>query len=226
MVRLTITWRYCVAFYCVIMLYVSLHELVHHFAGYLICGDWGYKSFNYFATACEGTAKSWYATYAGPLFTYAMMYVGVWLLGRKDSAYLRHLGFAMIFAQLPLQRMINPFLQMNDEFVATVGLFGDTPASYWGTIVVIWAICLPALARAYRAIENGGRWLWFLFYLVLFPYVLWGPVFGLLEYLMVGRGVLAQTFIGIGLLFILNEIVTIAAYFYTKRFIDPGYSPG
>ena len=102
MVRLRITWKYCIAFYCIIMLYASLHELIHHFSGYLICGDWGYKTFNYFATACEGTRKSWYATYTGPLFSFLMMYVGAYFLKNQESSYRRHLGFAMIFAQTPL----------------------------------------------------------------------------------------------------------------------------
>ena len=55
-ITLRVTWKYCLAFYCIGMLYVSLHELAHHFAGYLICGEWGYKSFNYFSTACDTTA--------------------------------------------------------------------------------------------------------------------------------------------------------------------------
>ncbi len=223
MITLRITWKYCVAFYCIIMLYVSLHELVHHFSGYLICGDWGYKSFNYFATACEGTSKSWYATYTGPLFSFAMMYVGAHLIRKNKSSYLTHLGFAMIFAQLPLQRMISPLFRMNDEYVATVNLFGDSPWTYWSTIVVIWFVCLPPLIQAYKVIANERKWVWFLFYLALFPYVLWGPIFGTLEYLMVNKDFLAQTFIGIGLLFIINELVTVVAYFFTKRFIDPEY---
>ena len=41
MVKLKITFRYCIAFYCLVTLYVSFHELTHHVAGYLICGDWG-----------------------------------------------------------------------------------------------------------------------------------------------------------------------------------------
>lgn len=51
--KIKITWKYTIAFYCMVMLYVSLHELVHHFAGSAICGDWGYKTFNYFETACS-----------------------------------------------------------------------------------------------------------------------------------------------------------------------------
>jgi hypothetical protein len=222
-IRLKLTWSYCLAFYCIGMLYASLHELVHHFAGALLCGAWGYKSFNYFETACEGTARSWYATYAGPLFTYAVMYVGAWFLLRSSSNYRKHLGFAMIFAQLPLQRMTSPFFHMNDEYAATVNLFGHSALNYWLVILVIWLVCVPPLWIAYRAIENRRRALWFLFYLVLFPYVLVGPFFFTLEYLMVTRGVLAQTFIGIGWLFIINEIVTIVLYVWARKFIDPDW---
>ena len=221
MVTLRITWRYCLAFYCIGMLYVSLHELAHHFAGYLICGDWGYKTFNYFSTACDESKESLLATYVGPLFTFAVMYVGAYFLKHSASNYRKHLGFALIFAQIPLQRMICPFFYMNDEYYATATLFGPTPLVYWMVIVVIWAICLPPLVRAYKSIENRQRLLWFLFYLVVFPYVLVGPFFLALEYLMVNKGFLAQTYIGIGLLFIINEIVTIVLYFMTKKLIDP-----
>ena len=119
MIKLKITWKYCLAFYCIIMLYASLHELIHHFAGYFICGDWGYKTFNYFETACETDRKSLLATYMGPLFSFTMMYVGAYFLIKKSSNFIKHLGFAMIFAQLPFQRMVSPFFKMNDEFYAT-----------------------------------------------------------------------------------------------------------
>lgn len=221
MVKLRVTFSYCVAFYCVVMLYLSLHELVHHFSAYLICGDWGYKTFNYFETACEGTRKSLYATYAGPIFTFGMMYVGASFLMKGASDYRRHLGFALIFAQWPLQRMINPFFKMNDEYYATAGLFGATDLNYWLVILTIFCVCLPPLLIAYRAIKNKHKLIWFLFYLVLFPYLLVGPFFFLLEYLLVERGFLAQPIIGIALLFLINEIVTIAMYFLTKKHIDP-----
>ena len=205
------------------MLYVSLHELIHHFAGYLVCGDWGTKSFNSFVTTCENEKKTYLATYAGPLFSYIIMYVGMYMLNVKNSTYKKHLGFALIFAQLPFQRMTSPFFKMNDEFYATAKLYGDTTFVYWAVITVIWIICLPPLIHAYKSIENKYKILWFLFYTTLFPYLLWGPVFGGLEYLLVTKKFLAQPIIGIGLLFIINEIVTILAYFYTKKYIDPHY---
>lgn len=198
-----------------------MHELVHHFSGYIICGDWGYKTFNYFETSCEGSPQSWYATYMGPVFSFVMMYIGAYFINKGLSTFKKHLGFAMIFAQLPLQRMISPFFRMNDEFYATAQLFGNTTLNYWIVIVIIWIICIPPLITAYKAIKNNRKLPWFLFYLVLFPYILWGPVFGLLEFLMVQKGIMSHTFIGIGLLFIINELVTIAAYFIFKKYINP-----
>jgi hypothetical protein len=203
------------------MLYVSLHELIHHAAGYLIFGDWGVKTFNYFETACENDKKSLAATYIGPMVTFAMMYFGMNLLKTGNSEYKKHLGFAIIFAQLPFQTMTSPFFRMNDEFYATAKIFGNTTIVYWSVIIIIWQICLPPLIKAFQVIGNRNRTLWFLFYLILFPYLLWGPFFGGLEYLMVEKKVLAQSVVGIGLLFILNKIITIIAYFFTKKYIDP-----
>jgi hypothetical protein len=221
MITIKITWKYCLAFYCLIMLYSSLHELVHHFVGYAVCGAWGYKTFNYFKTACEGSPVTLLATYAGPVFSFAMMWVGAYLLKSKNaSAYTKQLAFALIFAQMPLQRMLMCFFKMNDEYYATAQLFGHTTWVYWLVIISIWLCCVPPLIVAYKAIGNKYKIAWFLFYAFLFPYLLWGPVFALLEYLLVSKHVMDGTIIGIAYLFILNEVVTIAGYMLTKKYFD------
>ncbi len=211
------------AFYCMVMLYASLHELVHHFVGSAICGDWGYKTFNYFKTTCSDDQKQKYiATFAGPVFTFAIMWIGAWMLRKKEATeYTKQIGFALIFAQLPLQRMIMPFFELNDEYYAAVKIWGRSDELMWIVAGIIWLICVPPLIEAYKAIENKRKWLWFIFYFTLFPYILWGPIFGGLEYLLVNKGVLSGTFIGIAYLFIINEIVTIIGYIYTKKYFDP-----
>lgn len=221
MVKLKLTLKYCIALYCITMLYASLHELVHHFAGFLVCGEWGYKSFNSFETACEGESISYLATYAGPVFTFIMMYVGMYLLRANKSAFHSQLGFAMIFAQMPVQRMQGPIMGFNDELYATGQLFGYSTVNTWIVIILVWAICIPPLIQAFKAIQNRHRLLWFLLFALLLPYILFGPMFFLLEYLMLEKGVLDQTVIGIGLLFIINEIVTILLYLKTKKYLDP-----
>ncbi|MBP6775015.1 MAG: hypothetical protein KA154_18655 [Gemmatimonadaceae bacterium] len=221
-VTLAVTWRSCVALYCVVMLYASLHELVHHVAGYAACGAWGYKTFNYFSTACEGSTSSWMATFAGPAFSYAMMWVGWWCLARaKSTALQRQLGFAMIFAQLPLQRLSGPLFGHNDEYFAAWHLFGVSATTRWVTFAVICACCIPPLVGAWRAIRNRRRAGWFLLYFTLLPYLLWGPFFALLEYLLTQRHVLDGQTIGIAHLFLINEVVTIIAFVFTKRWLDP-----
>jgi len=223
MIKLKITWKYCLALYFLTMLYSSLHELVHHFTGYIICGSWGYKTFNYFRIACEDNMMGYLATYAGPLFTFAMLWIGAWILKNKNSSnYKKHFAFALIFAQMPAQRMITPFFKMNDEYYTTASLFGHTQFVYWGVLIIIWAICIPPLVIAYKAIQNKYRSLWFLFYLLLFPYLLWGPPFALLEYMLVNRHIMDGTVIGIANLFILNEVVTVVGYYLTKKFFYAG----
>lgn len=221
MVKLKLTLKYCIALYCITMLYASLHELVHHFAGYLVCGAWGVKTFNSFETACKGENISYLATYAGPVFTFTMMYVGISMLRANKSHFQSQLGFALIFAQMPVQRMLGPIMGFNDEMYATGNLFGYTTANTWIVTIVVWAICIPPLVQAYKAIQNKQRLLWFLLYALLLPYILFGPIFFLLEYLMLEKGVLDQAVIGIGLLFVVNEVVTILLYLKTKKYLDP-----
>lgn len=223
MVNLKITGRYCLALYCLTMLYTSLHELVHHFAGYLVCGDWGYKTFNSFSTACEHLPKTYIATYAGPLFSFIMMYVGMAYLKPAHSVFKRQLGFALIFTQMPAQRMAGPILGFNDELYATSRLFGASAINQWVVTILIFAICIPPLVKAFQSIQNRNQLTWFMLYFLLLPYVLFGPPFVIMEYLMVEKQFLDQTVIEIGLLFVINEVVTILLFFRTKRYLDPLY---
>lgn len=240
MVHLRVTLLYCVAFCFLIMLHASMHELVHHFVGAAICGAWGTKSFNLFTLACPADTawiaidgarwldmftKAWFATYVGPIYSFAMMWLGMIWIMRGKTDWWRHLGFATIFAQLPLQRMTGPLFGWNDEWFATRHIFGDSDFNRWITLTVLVAICLPPLVIAYRAIANKWRWAWFAFYFALFPALLFVPPLIALEYLMVGRHVLAQPFFGIGLLFIINEVITIGGWMLTQRYIDPAASP-
>jgi hypothetical protein len=220
-VELRITVRYLFALYLVVMLWASLHELIHHVAGYIVCGAWGYKTFNYFRTACEATPQSWAATYAGPALSFAAMWYGWWLLRKAPTNWQRHLGFAVIFAQLPAQRLTGPLLGQNDEYFAARHMFGNSITTMWITFALIACCTVPPLIGAWRSIANTRRAAWFLLYFLLLPYLVWGPAFVTLEYLLVDRHVLDGRTVGIANLFVLNELVTIVAYVACRRWIDP-----
>lgn len=223
MVQLRITPLYCVAFYFLIMLHGSMHELIHHFVAFAVCGEWGTKTFNSFRAACYDTPWVWLSTYAGPIYSYAMMWLGGYWLMRGKTPLTRQLGFATIFAQLPLQRMTGPIFQWNDEWFATRHLLEPSEPLRWGLTALLFIIVLPPLVRAYFAIENKWRILWFAFYFCLFPLILFAPALIGLEYLMVERGVLDQPYFGIGLLFIINEVITIIGFALTQRYLDPNH---
>lgn len=219
-ITIRVDWRYCIALYFVVMFYASAHELVHHFFARAACGAWGTKTFNSFRTACEGTFGSYMSTLAGPIYTFACMYLGWWLLASaRSTPFRRQLGFAIVFAQLPLQRITGPLLGFNDELYVTAHYFGNSAATRWLTFAAILAICLPPLIGAFRSIQNRWRITWFLFYLMLFPALIWGPVFMGLEYLLLTHHVLDGQIIGIAHLFILNEIVTVIGYYATRKWL-------
>ena len=49
--QLRVGWRYLVAFAALTILCGTSHEFAHHFAGALVCGEFGSKTFNSFPLA-------------------------------------------------------------------------------------------------------------------------------------------------------------------------------
>lgn len=219
MITLRLTPGYCLAIYCLTAITHTLHEFVHHATAYAICGQWGAMSFNSFRVACEMTPVMYLSTYAGPAFTFALMWAGMFLL-QSGGVFARQLGFALTFAQTPWQRMLMPFFQKNDEYYASAQLFGGGHGAALVVAVAIWAICLPPLIAAFQAIANRRRIAWFAFFFLIFPFVIYALAYWLLESLL-QQGVLADTVIGVPMLAIINFALTLAVLALTIRHISP-----
>ena len=87
---------------------------------------------------------------------------------------------------------------------ASAQLFGANDVTYWAVIAIVWAICLPPLIGAYRAIANKRRSLWFVLFFLFIPFVPYALAYWLLEQALV-RGVLDETVIGVPMLAIRGE---------------------
>ena len=97
--RVQLTPRYLLAFLCLAAVLGIGHELAHHITGFLICGGWGYKSFNSFrlVAGCQQNHPDtfWLATLAGSDTLWGMPYL---VLITEGLAYLgyylnkQHLG--------------------------------------------------------------------------------------------------------------------------------------
>ena len=135
------------------------HELAHTGVGRLLCGCWGPRDFNVWEL-CETCAvgKPWNVapTFIGPLFTYAVMWVGYALLAPARSVMQQSLGFALVLAPLPAARMLGIATGGQDEIYGLAKFMPHGTAWLLGGAVML-AIMLPPLVRAYRALRPRGR---------------------------------------------------------------------
>lgn len=196
--------RWLLAFVFAILVAHELHELAHTGVGRLACGAWGARDFNVWSLA-EG-CESRLATLAGPLFSWALMWAGVWLV-RSGTEEGRWTGLALIFAPNPLGRLLPALVGGGDEGVLARALVGGPGMAARGVVIVAAALfVLHPLLYAWHALPERRRLGWFL---TLFAsgILVTGPLLFALGNGLLARGVLASP----GLLGapILVEIVTL-----------------
>jgi len=210
--KIKLSLPYVIAFLALTILCGTSHEFVHHFVGAAFCGCFGYKTFNSFelCSSCAGNRLAFIAaTWAGPLFTYGLMWLGVYRLSKPSTA-ARQLGFALIFANFPINRIGFALIGWNDEQYVTNKIFGHSPLGFWLTNLAIWILAIPPLLFAYRAITNRHRVLWFIGFFVL-PFVFVFVFAGMFleQWLLLDRKFLAMPIIGIPYLILLVEVLSI-----------------
>ncbi len=210
--KIKLSLPYVIAFLALTILCGTSHEFVHHFVGAAFCGCFGYKTFNSFelCSSCAGNRLAFIAaTWAGPLFTYGLMWLGVYRLSKPSTA-ARQLGFALIFANFPINRIGFALIGWNDEQYVTNKIFGHSPLGFWLTNLAIWILAIPPLLFAYRAITNRHRVLWFIGFFVL-PFVFVFVFAGMFleQWLLLDRKFLAVPIIGIPYLILVVEVLSI-----------------
>ena len=180
--RITLTWYSLLAFLSLLFVSGEAHELVHTGLGRLLCGCWGTRDFNVWSlcAACDHRPLvQLAATLSGPLFSFALMWVGYWLMGARHSARRWSLGFALVFASIPFARILGAvFMGGNDEVFALSKQMPYRQAWALGGALVLLAT-VPPLVRAYVTLQPRGRvWVFLGFFLlptaVLFVVILGG----------------------------------------------------
>lgn len=217
--RIVISPRYLLAFAALVILCGLGHEFVHHIVGAMVCGEFGTKTFNSFhlAAQCANRPLAFVlSSWAGPLFTFGLMWLGWHRLHSADAG-TRQLGFALIFANFPVNRLLFALMGWNDEQFVTRTVIGDGSLAFWLTNLAIWVMALPPLFAAWRALARERRLAWFAgFFLLPFVFVL---IFAVVmeDWLLLKQRFLADGFFGIPLLLVLTEIVCLAIYLAYRR---------
>jgi hypothetical protein len=162
-------WRWLLFFLALSMTVMLAHELTHHVVARSICGAWGTMSWSTFliAPGCDKAGKPWWiATLAGPLLTYVLIWIG--------AAWRSPVGLALLFANLPMGRIINVATNSGDEMVVGRVLFGESIAWFVMAVIVTLLLAWP-LWQGWRQLPAKHRaWA---FPALLFLALLWDLLF-------------------------------------------------
>lgn len=230
--RVQLTPRYVLAFICLAAVLGIGHELAHHVTGFVICGAWGYKSFNSFrlVAGCQQSHPNtfWLATLAGPvLFNYIPMWVGFMRMRRADIGSKLY-GLTLVFATIPVMRIVFSALGANDEPWIIRHLFGHSRPAFWLMNLAIWLLTFPPLIMAWKTIQNRHRFLLFIFYLLALPVFVFFFVGIVLENMIVKQHILSDTLWGMPYLVLITEGLAYIGYYLNKQHLwlrDQGVEP-
>ncbi|MES1221788.1 MAG: hypothetical protein ABUT20_40195 [Bacteroidota bacterium] len=165
--KIKIKTGFTISFIALLFLMNEAHEIVHTTVGRIICGCWGKRDFNVW-DLCEGCLSqhpsALFATFAGPVFTFIMIWVGAFYLGKNKSAAQRSFGFALIFANMPFARLFQPLAGGGDEVWALSKLMQNHTSARIVGFTIILLITIYPLYKAYKLIGNKRRLLWFLLF--------------------------------------------------------------
>jgi hypothetical protein len=222
--QLQFRWRYAVALFVLTLLCGEAHEQAHIQLGRLVCGCYGERDFSLWATcdACSAPSLAPLASLAGPLFTYAAIWLGAWLVGSRQSPVRQAVGLSLIFAPLPFARIFTVLMGAGDEatFLRTVygAEIGRSAAVIIAAAVVLLA-CAPPIVIAWTRLAGRRRWVWVVG-LCLIPMLAQGAYVRLVLNRILAAGFLATPVIaGSPALVVVHTAVAALAFAFVAKWL-------
>jgi len=173
------TGKYLVGFIALIFFVHECHDWAHFVAARLICGCWGIKSFDNWTLCdnCTGDSHSQvWIWFAGPLVTYIIVWLAWWLMSRNHTIKQQSLGFSLLFATIPLVRILAAMAGGGDETYGLRQLFQHDDKSnnhmvaLAGLLVILLLTAIPLL-KAFIRLRGWKE------KIILFPLFLVLPMF-------------------------------------------------
>ncbi|WP_426329390.1 hypothetical protein [Pedobacter sp. R-06] len=167
--KLKLTLPFALTFLALTFVMHEAHEIVHTTIGRLICGCWGNRDFNVWSlcgNCSEQIPYSVLSTFAGPIFTYLMIWLGTYLMNNpKDPQ--KVLGFSLVFANIPFTRIFGSVTGGGDEvWGLNLMLHNHNVAWLLGTIIILSVVIYP-LYKCFKLIGNESPVVWFLVFLLI-----------------------------------------------------------
>jgi hypothetical protein len=220
------SWRYIGACAALALVLHEVHELAHTGVGRVLCGGWGARDFNSW-TLPDG-CDTWVPTTAGPVLTYAVIWIGYVLLRRYASGGASASATADRLAGLALVLMANPFARLftaamggGDEGVLVRAWLG-LPRGPLATAITFAGVALLTtlpLVAAWRALPVARRLPAYVV-MLLAPMLLTGILLFAVGNRLLAAGVLAEPVIlGAPLLVWLVTLLSAGALVWLRRAI-------
>ncbi len=141
-----------VIFLLLAFLCYQAHQLTRHLVGAALCDGFGTMTFTVAITR-EPCSFPTLETLSGPVLTYGLAYIGMFLL--RAPKY-RLFAYALIFASFSHLRFIQNLTGRGDELILARQWFGITSRPV--VALFVFLIGLPPILVAFRAIANRRRW--------------------------------------------------------------------
>jgi hypothetical protein len=168
--KLKLTLQFIITFLALTFVMHEAHEIVHTTIGRIICGCWGERDFNVWGL-CEGCSEKHpiaiFSTFAGPIFTFSMIWLGTSLIGNSKSNNQKEFGFSLIFANMPFARILTASMGGGDEVWGLNQLLNNHSLSWTIGLITIITLTIYPLWKAYQLIENNNKIFWFLGFFLL-----------------------------------------------------------
>lgn len=217
--KIKLTLHYVIAFLALTFVMHEAHEIVHTSVGRLICGCWGQRDFNAWGiceNCSERNALANLATFAGPLFTFSMIWMGAFLISQQRTDKQKALGFSLIFANLPFARILTAALGSGDEVWGLSLVLSDRTAGWSVGLLLVLLFTIYPLVKAFLFIKNKQQTGWFMLFLLLPIVIDVLVVLGVLNFLL-QSGVLSEYWIlGSPMLVTLWSLFAVAVFVLTR----------
>ena len=188
--HIKLSLSYIISFLLLTTVMLELHETVHILVGRFICACWGVRDFNFWSL-CEDCDKfhhlSWLATLAGPLFSFGIMWLGMFWISSQNLNK-KAVGFSLIFANIPFGRISEAMKGVGDEMIVTKHLLKNNFSSTQMILICsafVLILGLPPIIKAFRMLTNKLSWVYILGFLTL-------PIAFILIYILIGMNTLLK----------------------------------
>lgn len=222
--NLRISLKYLAAFFLLTLILGELHEQVHINMGWIVCGGYGPRDFNAWKTAadCAQPSLAFLSTTVGPLFSFAVMWLGAVLLLKAKTLDYKAIGFSLIFAPLPFARIFTAAMGGGDEKVVlnrflkedfspeTIKIFA---------LVLVATVCLPPMLIALKSIKNRFALLYVIGFSVLPLIVLGAYVLTFLNSVLASGFLASAPFLGTPLLIVFHTVLAIVLLFFCRKWL-------